>query len=86
MKRIILSICLSFFAIVSVWGQAMTDAEVASYAAEQKKAGVSEIDIASNLLQKGATMAQLERLRQQFSKQIDRSGMGGTVDNALSGA
>ncbi|MBQ7686315.1 MAG: SLBB domain-containing protein [Bacteroidaceae bacterium] len=86
MKRIILSICLSFFAIVSVWGQAMSDAEVASYAAEQKKAGVSETDIASNLLQKGATMAQLQRLRQQFSKQIDKSGMGGTVDNALSGA
>ena len=86
MKRIIFSICLSFFAIVSVWGQAMSDAEVASYAAAQQKAGVSETEIASRLLQRGATTAQLQRMRQQYSRQIDRSGMGGTIDNALSGA
>ena len=64
----------------------MSDAEVASYAAQQQKAGVSETEIASRLLQKGATMAQLQRMRQQYSKQIDKSGMSGRVDNALSGA
>ena len=86
MKRFLFSVCLSFFAIVSVWGQSMSDVEVANYAAEQKKAGVSETEIATRLLQRGATMAQLQRLRQQYSNQIDRSGLSGTVDNALSGA
>ena len=86
MKRFLFSVCLSFFAIVSVWGQSMSDVEVANYAAEQKKAGVSETEIATRLLQRGATMAQLQRLRQQYSNQIDRSGLSGSVDNALSGA
>jgi protein involved in polysaccharide export with SLBB domain len=86
MKRFLICVCLSFLAIGSVWGQSMSDVEVANYAAEQKKAGVSETEIATRLLQRGATMAQLQRLRQEFSKQIDNSGMGGRVDNAISGA
>lgn len=86
MKRILLTLCLSLCTLMAAWGQSMSDAEVASYAAQQQKAGVSETEIASRLLQKGATMAQLQRMRQQYSKQIDKSGMSGRVDNALSGA
>ena len=64
----------------------MSDAEVASFAVSQQKAGLSETEIATRLLQRGATMAQLQRIRQQYSRQINRSGLNGTVDNALSGA
>ena len=86
MKRFLLTLCLSLCTLMIAWGQSMSDAEVASYAAQQQKAGVSETEIASRLLQKGATMAQLQRMRQQYSQQINKSGMAGKVDNALSGA
>ena len=86
MKRILFSVCLSFFVITSLWAQSMSDEEVASFAASQHKAGVSETEIATRLLQRGATMAQLQRIRQQYNRQINRNGLDATVDNALSGA
>ena len=64
----------------------MTDTQVLKYAARQKKAGMSEAEIAAYLLQRGATTAQLQQLRQQYSQQINKSGMSGSVDNAISGA
>ena len=79
---IILSVCT----IIQAFGQSMTDKQVLQYAARQKKAGMSETEIATNLLQRGATMAQLQQLRQQYSQQISKSGMSENVDNAISGA
>lgn len=78
-------IILSFCTIIQAFGQSMTDKQVLQYAARQKKAGMSETEIAANLLQRGATMAQLQQLRQQYSQQISKSGMSGNVDNAISG-
>ena len=85
MRRISLIIILSFCTIIQAFGQSMTDKQVLQYAARQKKAGMSETEIAANLLQRGATMAQLQQLRQQYSQQISKSGMSGNVDNAISG-
>ena len=85
MRRISLIIILSFCTIIQAFGQSMTDKHVLQYAARQKKAGMSETEIAANLLQRGATMAQLQQLRQQYSQQISKSGMSGNVDNAISG-
>lgn len=86
MKRLFILVVLSFCTLAQVFAQSLTDAQVMQYAARQKKAGMSETEIAANLLQRGATMAQLQQLRQQYSQQIEKSGMSGTVDNAISGA
>ena len=86
MRRISLIIILSVCTIIQAFGQSMTDKQVLQYAARQKKAGMSETEIATNLLQRGATMAQLQQLRQQYSQQISKSGMSENVDNAISGA
>lgn len=86
MKRLFIFVVLSFCTLAQVFAQSLTDAQVMQYAARQKKAGMSETEIAANLLQRGATMAQLQQLRQQYSQQIEKSGMSGTVDNAISGA
>lgn len=79
---VFLSLCTTML----TFGQTLTDAQVLQYAARQKKAGMSEAEIAANLLQRGATTAQLQQLRQQYSQQINKSGMSGSVDNAISGA
>ena len=82
MKRVLL-IMLCFMALTTAWSQSMTDQELVKYAIEQKKAGASETDIAKQLMQRGATVDQIQRIRQQYAKQINQSGMSGTVDNAI---
>ena len=69
--------CTVFFA----FGQTMTDAQVLQYAAKQKRAGVSDTEIAANLLQRGATPAQLQQLRQQYEQQNSKNHSA--VDNAV---
>ena len=59
----------------------MTDAQVLQYAAKQKRAGVSDTEIAANLLQRGATPAQLQQLRQQYEQQNSKNHSA--VDNAV---
>ena len=55
-------------------------------AISEKRSGASETDIAARLIQKGATMEQIQRIRQQYAKQITRQGMDDTVDNAIGSA
>ena len=55
-------------------------------AVQEKKAGASETEIATRLMQKGATMDQIQRIRSQYAQQITKRGMDDTVDNALGDA
>ena len=84
MRRKITTFIFSLCTVLFAYGQTLTDAQVLQYAVRQKRAGVSETEIAANLLQRGATMAQLQQLRQQYSQQINKSGINtSAVDNAL---
>ena len=56
---------------MSAYSQSMSDTEVVKYAVEARKAGTPEADIAKALLQRGATMAQLQLLRKQYDMQAD---------------
>ena len=64
----------------------MSDAQLIQIAAQERKAGTPESEIAVKLLQKGATMDQIKRLRSQYADQLKKSGMGGTADNAINSA
>lgn len=80
-------IFLYSFALSSVcWAQSMSDQEVLKMAVKEKNSGASESEIAARLIQKGATLQQIQRLRQQYAKQISQRGMDGTVDNAITDA
>ena len=81
MRRIITTFIFSFCTMLFAYGQTLTDAQVLQYAARQKRAGVSDTEIAANLLQRGATMAQLQQLRQQYEQQNSRNNSA--VDNAV---
>ena len=86
MKKVFIIILMSLCTSVSSFGQKMTDSQVLEYAIQQKKTGVSESDIAAKLLQKGATMGQIQQMRQQYAQQITKRGLDNTVDNALDDA
>ena len=84
MKRSFLSfILLISTTIVVAWGQGMSDSDVISTAASMAKSGASETTIASTLLRRGATMAQLQRIRQENSHEISKRGLDAVADNAL---
>ena len=86
MKKFLLLFVLSLGLVTTAYGQRMTDEQVLQYAIGQKKAGASETEIATRLLRQGATMEQIERMRQQYAQQITKAGMDDTVDNAIGDA
>lgn len=64
----------------------ISDGQVVKSAVSQKRAGASEAQIASSLLQQGATPQQLQRLRGQYADQINKAGAANAVDNGLKAA
>ena len=76
---VLLTICT----ITVTFGQRLSDSEVLSIAVQEKKSGASEADIAAKLMQKGATIEQIQRIRQQYAKQITNRGLDNSVDNAV---
>ena len=63
---LLLVICCSLM----TYAQTVSDGAVVSSAISAKRSGQSESQIASSLLQQGATPAQLQRLRGQYAKKI----------------
>ena len=76
----------SFVLVSGSFAQKLSDQQVIQMAVQEKKAGASETEIATRLMQKGATMDQLQRIRGQYAQQITKRGMDDTVDNALGDA
>ena len=56
---------------LTVVAQTMTDQQVINYARQQAAAGVSQREIATQLLRRGVTMQQLERIQQQIQRNDD---------------
>ena len=64
-------------------GGGVSDGQVIRSAASQKRAGASEAQIATQLLQQGATPQQLQRLRGQYANQINKAGLSDAADKGL---
>ena len=87
MKKILLAfLCLTFLSAGVVIAQTLTDQQAIEKAIQLKKAGASESDIATQLMQQGVTMEQIQRIRGQYSGEISKSGMDATVDGAIADA
>ena len=77
---------LSMLSATMVYGQGMSDTQVLQFIMKEKKAGTADSEIASRLLQQGATIDQVQRLRQKYSKQLESRSLGGAADNAIKDA
>ena len=71
MKRFYLIAFFSLCAAVSAFSQGMSDSDVVKFAVEARQSGASDTDIAKQLLQRGATMSQIQRLRSRFGGHVD---------------
>lgn len=86
MKKILFTLIMMMGLTMGAYAQKISDTQALQYAVQLKKQGASESDIAAKLLQRGATMDQIQRMRRQYAKQITNQGMDNTVDNAIGDA
>ena len=77
---------LSVFTVAMAYGQGMSDTQVLQSIMKEKKSGTADNEIATKLLRQGATIDQIQRLRQKYSKQLESKSLGGAADNAIKDA
>lgn len=66
--------------------QGMSDQQVMNFIAAEAKAGTSQAQIVTKLMQRGVKIEQIRRLRNQYDKQIARAGQSAAADAAVSAA
>ena len=62
----------------------MSDQQVMKFIASEVKAGTSQAQIVTKLMQKGVKIDQIRRLRNQYDKQISSAGKSAAADGAVS--
>ena len=68
------------------FAQGMSDQQVMQFIKQETKAGSSQSQIVTKLIQKGVKIDQIRRLRQQYDKQLKSRGVSGAADAAVSAA
>lgn len=85
MKKFLLATAICLVTTLSIHAQ-MSDQQVIEFIAREQKAGTSQSQIVTKLMQKGVKIEQIRRLRNQYSKQISKSGLSSKADAAVSDA
>ena len=85
MKKFLLTTALCLATTLSMHAQ-MSDQQVIELIARDQKAGTSQSQIVTKLMQKGVKIEQIRRLRNQYSKQINKAGLSSKADAAVSDA
>ena len=68
------------------FAQGMSDQQVMQFMQQEVKAGTSQSQIVTKLMQKGVKIEQIRRIRQQYDKQLKSRGASGAADAAVSAA
>lgn len=85
MKKFLLATVLCLATTLSIHAQ-MSDQQIIQFIAREQKAGTSQSQIVTKLMQKGVKIEQIRRLRNQYTKQISKAGKSGEADAAVSEA
>ena len=85
MKKFLLATALCLATTLSIHAQ-MSDQQIIQFIAREQKAGTSQSQIVTKLMQKGVKIEQIRRLRNQHTKQISKAGKSGEADAAVSEA
>ena len=68
------------------FAQGMSDQQVMQFIQQEVKAGTSQSQIVTKLMQKGVKIEQIRRIRQQYDKQLKSRGASGAANAAVSAA
>ncbi|MBO7047256.1 MAG: SLBB domain-containing protein [Prevotella sp.] len=83
MKKLVFLIFVAAMPML-VGAQGMSDQQVMTFIAAEAKAGTSQAQIVTKLMQRGVKIDQIRRLRNQYDKQIKDRGMSAAADGAVS--
>jgi protein involved in polysaccharide export with SLBB domain len=83
MKKFFLLCVMTLGMVAMAYGQSMTETQILQMVQQEKKKGTPESDIATKLLQKGATLEQIQKMRQKYASQLEKASMGGVADKAI---
>ena len=90
MKRYLLILCVIIcqicFTANAAFAQGMSDQQVIQFIQAETKAGSSQSQIVTKLVQRGVKMDQIRRIKKQYESQINASGLKGKADAAVSEA
>lgn len=86
MKKILFLFLLSFVFGGTCFAQGMSDQQVIQFIGSEVKAGTSQAQIVTKLMQRGVKIDQIRRLRNQYDKQLKQHGSADTADAAISTA
>ena len=79
MKRLFLIVALMYIGVISAFAQSMTDDQIISYITKENAAGSSQQKIVTELLKKGVTTAQLQRVRRKAESMRQTQKNGGSL-------
>ena len=82
MKKFLLATALCLITTLSIHAQ-MSDQQVIEFIAREQKAGSNQSQIVTKLMQKGVKIEQIRRLRNQYSKQLNKAGKSAQADAAV---
>lgn len=85
MKKYLLSLfTLVVFTLSASAQSAMTDSQVIDFVLKEQKAGTSQAQIVTKLMQKGVDIQQIRRIKKQYDRQMNGSGLGVVADESVS--
>lgn len=82
MKKFLLATAMCLVTTLSIHAQ-MSDQQVIEFIAREQKAGSNQSQIVTKLMQKGVKIEQIRRLRNQYSKQLNKVGKSAQADAAV---
>ena len=84
MKKILLTALLAIFSLSTTFAQStMTDDQVIKLVMKEQKAGSSQQQIVTKLVQKGVDMDQIRRVRKKYERMQKNQGLGTVADKTL---
>ena len=81
MKKYILFF-LMLLSVQMVAAQGMSDQQVLQFIQKETKAGTSQSQIVTKLMQRGVKVDQIQRLRKQYADKMKNSSMGAAAEKA----
>ena len=85
MKKYILFF-LMLLSVQMVAAQGMSDQQVLQFIQKETKAGTSQSQIVTKLMQRGVKVDQIQRLRKQYADKMKNSSMGAAAEKAADDA
>ena len=85
-KRLLMLAAALLLSGSAALAQSMSDSQVMDFIQQEMKAGTSQSQIVTKLVQRGVKIDQIRRVRQQYEKQLRNRGLSGTADAAVEAA